>query len=753
MLKLRAPIKTVLNPEMISSSESFAERIMGNYRQIGVELSQTDLLHVTNEPPEIFVMDGGMTNLFSASNVENTQIQKTKIINNLINRIVLSADAGFSYQDNVYVTNVLHKLGIKDEKTFLSQVERMFSETREHEKSVSLYWENLETLQTMIREYKSSERNETRIEEQFSKQPVLHLHEEINRRLQTAAIYRVLQNFYESATTPRVLTNEQMMISEQSRVSREILLSMLREEVRMEPAYLTYRHENYYEGDELEGDEVSVESVSNRISSAVLLNLIDNIYDSVYRRVDHHLTNWLSTENTYYGAAENTLFRIEQNTAYLQYLYEQSQTVEENETSFGDESTTLQQLISLYQRSENRLQQSLGGNTYENTFVSNRDMTVEDNRSYENNLTSADMVHISVEGDEGDDISNIQRTESISEQVENIYQQNQIRNQQYLNALQKIVDEAQPKESVGERMARMQRESRMSLERPKEFLQEYRDADKKAKEINERMIVESEKLLSPAQQVAHELIREYLKAPERFYHSEVISEGNLGLMLYDIKEAENAGVAYPHASREDGSQTGGGLENEKENDSAKTESLHPAEILEQRFKGVERVFENETLREREFSSVQERLTQNLGEQVILHHQNTYVSLMTQRIIERWHERRLRPSGSDITYEEIGTSMVHRSKENIIDEEVIESMQEQIRRMEETNQTVFDRTENIETTNRTVINNIVNDSIENNTQVITDIVNSSVKKQLDEISDRVYGKIERQLKNEKRRRGL
>ena len=282
MLKLRTPIKTVLNPELISTGEAFSERIMGNYRQIGVELNPTDLLHVTNEPPEIFVMDGGMTNLFSSANVENTQIQKTKIINNVINRIVLSADGTLSYQDNVYITNVLHKLGIKDEKVFLSEAYRLFTETKEEHEAVNLYWENLESLQTLVREYKKEIRSETRTEEVAGEQPVLHLHEEINKRLQTAAIYRVLQNFYESATTPRVVTNELMMISEQSRLSREMLLTRLREEVRMEPAYLTYRHENYYEGDEIEGDEVTVESVSSRISSAVLLNLVDNIYSILF---------------------------------------------------------------------------------------------------------------------------------------------------------------------------------------------------------------------------------------------------------------------------------------------------------------------------------------------------------------------------------------------------------------------------------------------------------------------------------------
>ena len=753
MLKLRAPIKTVLNPELISSSESFAQRIMGNYGQIGIELGQADLLHVTNEPPEIFVMDGGMTNLFTAANVENTQIQKTKIINNLINRIVLSADVGFSYQDNVYVTNILHKLGIKDEKTFLKETQRLFKETREHHKAVSLYWQNLESLQTLIRQYKSESHTEKSVEEKQALAPVLHLHEEIFQRLQTAAIYRVLQNFYENDTSPRVITNEMMMISEQSRLSREILLKRLREEVRMEPAYLTYRHENYYEGDEVEGDEVTVESVSSRISSAVLLNLMDNIYDSVYRRVDHHLTNWLSTENTYFGSAENTLYRIEQNTAYLQFLYEQAKSIEENESLYIDEVSTLQQLLSVYESMDERIQQSLGGNIYDteitNTFASDMEIT----NAYLTNLSPTEMVHISGDEIEGDQIQNINHPTSISESIENTYQQNILRNQKYLNALQKIVEQGQSNETVGERMARMQRESRMSLEKPDEFLNEYNKADQKALEVTRQIIKESEKLLSPQQQVAHELIREYLKAPERFYHSRVISEGNLGVLIYDIHEAMQPSVdkSFSEDTKENGGYdvTGIGPDYGGSKDSA----FHQGDITEHRFLGVERVFDHETVTEREFSNTTEQNIGNITQQMILHKDNRFVSQVTDRVIERWRERRERPSGFEVTYEESGTAMVHRSKETLIDEEVISSMQQQIRRMEETQHSVTESSKYLETENRTIINNMVNETIENNTQTITDIVNTSVRKQLDEISDRVYGKIERQLKNEKRRRGL
>jgi hypothetical protein len=299
----------------------------------------------------------------------------------------------------------------------------------------------------------------------------------------------------------------------------------------------------------------------------------------------------------------------------------------------------------------------------------------------------------------------------------------------------------------------MQEESRLSLERPEEFLQEYREADEKAKETAERIFTETEKLLSPQQQVAHELIREYLRSPERFYHSEVISENNLGVMLYDIHIAESEGEGFGTKDAKGQGQGDTYPASSEESVKGGQVSQSTGDREKEVFSQVERIFENETLRERAFSDVTQQIQRNVGEQVILHRENQLVSQITNRVIERWYERRERPYGPEVSFEDVGISMVHRSKETIIDEDVIESMQQQIRRIETTQQNVTESTKINETENRTVINNIVNETLEHNTQAITDIVNTSVKKQLDEISDKVYGKIERQLKNEKRRRGM
>lgn len=752
MLKIRRPIKTALRDDFLGQSEAFCERITGNYAQMASYIGEADLLHVVTEPPEIFVMDGGMTSLLSETNLENTQINKTKIINNLINRILLSADGHLSYQDNVYITNILHRLGIKDEKTFMREVDRLARESREQHETIRLYWDNLRELRTMVSEYESETRETRHTETATEGQPVLHLHEEVNNRLQTAAIYRILQNFYESGESPRSISNELIRISEQSRLSREMLLTRLRETVKGEPVYLQYRHENIYEGDEITENGLTVEEVTSRVTSAVLLNLIDNIYDTTIDRIDRRVSNWISTEATYYGAAENTLYRMEQNTAYLQYLYEQAVNDTDIVNEYSSELNTIKSLLELRESLAVSSTVNIAGNEYD-TDIENDYSRGGDNISVtEYDVEGAELIHITNEGDTDTVTDMSSHTDSLTEEVINAYQQSIVRNQQYMNALQNIIEQNTVSSTPQSTAERMRRESRLSLEAPEQFMREYREAEDEAAERADVIIRESEKLLSPIQQEAHTLIREYLRAPERFYMSERISADNMGLMLWDIREAERSAYA---AERDADSETAsrGDLSGSIVTDAGAAPAGENTAATNRVFETAVRVLETGEHIEREFTDIRDRVANVTDERMVFRREGDIVSRITERVIERFIERRERPSGAAVEYEDIHTDMVHRNRETVISEEVIESMQMQLRELQlRRDTTERSVTENLERTS-TVINDTTHETIEQNTEEITRIVNSSVRRQIDEISDRVYGRIERQLKNEQRRRGL
>ena len=265
MLKLRAPIKVSLRTDLLHSAENFCERIRGNFSYMGSDMNEAELLHLTTQPPEVYLMGGGMGSLISNANIENTQIQKVNIINNLINRILISADAKLSYQDIVYISNVLHKLGIKDERKFMKEVRRLTQETKQLSSTTEAYWNNTEELRNMVSEYAGDIRSEFKSETEILNSNVLHLHESVNRRLKTAAIYQIMRNYYENTDDSRFITNSEFRISEQGRFAKEVLLNRLRETVRQEVQPLIYRHDNIYEGDETEINSMSLEEIMTKL--------------------------------------------------------------------------------------------------------------------------------------------------------------------------------------------------------------------------------------------------------------------------------------------------------------------------------------------------------------------------------------------------------------------------------------------------------------------------------------------------------
>ena len=807
-MKLRAPVKTVLSPDFLDSQEAFCERITGNYMQIGQYLTDTDMLHLVSKPPELFVAGSDITGIFNSTDIENNQIQKTKIINNLINRIIISADGSLSYQDNVYITNILKQLGIKNEKKFMREIYRLTKETKEQHEKIDLYWNNLTELKELVSEISETEKIRDKADRPALDTAPLYLHEEVYNRLQTGAIYRIMQNFISAGSGGEIVTNESYMISEQSRVSREILLSKLREEVRGEKAQLYYHRENIYESDESSFSEISVNDINERITSAVLINLIDNIYESVYDKINHNKNTWLNTESAYYGAAENTLFRIEENTAYLQQLHErfisdeESYAYENNELSMLHYLTDIKnspdmiwdstyitnafspELVQRYSeitanteineerfnnsdliynegkrtdislgfenvnsKTETNLYESRQNDTYNNTFDYSDTKGPVNTQITQDRFEKADITHITEEGDTFTDNTLINEGDTLKERVERTYSQNIIRNMRYMQNLREIAERNKPER---ERLPAEQifKETYEALTDPEGFLQRFDNESKKAAERAKEVLRETEKLLSPQQQYAHTLIREYLISPEKFYKSEVIGADNMGLLLLDINRAENEQMRSK--AREDAALY---------NDAAKgTEDIAALEIMPKREQSVYEITD-ETLRtlryrrESAFTDVTESVVSQNGERQVLFLPARTVYDITKRVTQRWHERIYDAPESEHIYSNEKVNLMHKATETTFDEETIENMQDQLMRVTETSRKVMQTVENHENVQKTVINNTTEDVLEKNSENIQRIVNSSLKQQIDEISDRVYGKIERQLKNEQRRRGM
>lgn len=346
MLTIKAPLELTCNPSMISSQEAFYHRVVGNYEVMSCGLDREDLLHVMTAPPEIYLEESGMTSLVQNTKILNHQEQKLTIINNLLNRIAVMEDVQLTYQDRVYITDVLQKLGIQDVKQFMHQVTQLKQETQTTEQLISLYWNHLGELRQMVRTYHSQEATHESKTEQRERERV-NLHETIMDRLQTGAIYQILHNFHTNHNRNSILvTHQELQLAEQKRVAVQVLLHQLKNEVQGEKLPLVYRHENYYESMEIEEGEQIETAVTKQINSAVLLDLIDHLYLSRFERQQSVEYSWLSIEQALYQTAENTLYRI-RNGFFTQVQKQSEQKFEQlyQQTLRNQELNLLQTLL------------------------------------------------------------------------------------------------------------------------------------------------------------------------------------------------------------------------------------------------------------------------------------------------------------------------------------------------------------------------------------------------------------------------
>ena len=312
MLTITAPIELKCKTPDHSMHEGFYHRIADPYGMMSISLTPEDLLHVMTTPPEYYFGGGDEMNIFQQTNVNTRQENKLEVVNNLVNRIMVSGSAALTYQDRVYITDVLQKLGVKNVSEFMHQVDVIRQEQYDTNKLIDLYWNHAGDLRQLVENYRMEQTDEHVSQELTEQKETLHLHEDILNRLQTAAIYQTVVNFNSQRQGEQNITNTELALSEQYRVAQNILLQKLKSAARGEEMPLVFSHENYYEEKQLSEEQITEENVLSQISSAVLLNLIDNIYQSRSEQKIRGGDNWYHMERAFYQNAENTMQRIEQ---------------------------------------------------------------------------------------------------------------------------------------------------------------------------------------------------------------------------------------------------------------------------------------------------------------------------------------------------------------------------------------------------------------------------------------------------------
>jgi len=318
MLKLKAPIQLHTVKSLCTTSNSFGERIRGNYSLLGAHFAPKDLLFLLTAPPELPEDIGGMTTLVSQqSNVDMSSIT-VDVINNVVNRIMLDGTSNFTYQDQVYISNVLNRLGITNTEQFMTQVRRLRVENENTVHMTKLYRAELSNILQQISRGESdvslpvTHKEHTSEDVKANEDPRITMCMNILTRLGTSQIYETVHSFQQNQTrSDNFFTRNEMRLSEQLRFSNAIELSEIKKQMLSYPEINLTHHINQYETDILLEAPKDEEAVLSQAAVAALVSTIDNTVTEVINRPQLRSDTWVNISNAIRQSAENTLTRFE----------------------------------------------------------------------------------------------------------------------------------------------------------------------------------------------------------------------------------------------------------------------------------------------------------------------------------------------------------------------------------------------------------------------------------------------------------
>ena len=781
MLTVKAPIELKCRAGIVPSYEGFARRITGNYEMMSAAVTGEDLLHLVTEPPEVFFAEGSVSTIINQTNINQNQENKLEILNQLLNRITVDSGLHMTYQDRVYITDMLQKLGIKNVQQFMHQVTQLKEETKNTTELIDYYWNHMEQLQILIQNYKESREEKTENSEYQQEDNILHLHQDIMNRLQTGSIYQIVSNFnHNQSAMAEYISGDELRSAEYYRITRNILLNTLENEAKGEKLPLEYRHENYYEEVLPLTEEITEQKITNQIAAAVLLQLADNIYQNRHESVDRKGDAWYTVSNAFYRSAENTMNRLHRNFEQQYYRSDRAgdYLVNLNE-NYRQELALLDRIVSIRETAEERertipeqaavqlenLQQYREEETYQNLtdnrnyregdrYYRNQTGNTTEERNYLQNISNEERSLNREQNTFADTEVNVrqEQQEVTLEQLEEFHRHNVENRNKYYQTLEQLKN-LQEKPGKAPDLQRMRKEGLLALEHPQEMLQQLTEEGSEQREQAARLRQQELALLPEETQRIYEVLEQYLQTPERYRQAEAATNRDIGRLMRDIelveRESREQIQTEVHTDRQLRSSSETFEQNWLERPAA--ELYYGGEATDN---GGRPTWQSGTT---DLSAEREIVEQKLHEQELLYsHTDRNLRDISETVVERWRENSHRePGQSPVTEEERRNriALVHKQQtENEITEEIMEQLMNQNRVLENQTRVMEEVTQNSKTVERHITNQTTHE-ITRETENLTEMISRGVQGRIGDITDQVYNRLEKRLQNERRRRGI
>lgn len=362
MLTLKEPIRLQCEANLITVEDSFGERIRGNYSLFPTSIAPKDLLLLLTASPELPEESHDMTMLVEQNNQTIQTGITFDVINNIVNRILLTQQTPFTYQDTVYISNMLQRMGITDVAQFMRQVRQVAEEAQHIQRLTAFYQTHYTLLQQAAPVPPSREGGQAT----GATAPASHtqeryfLHNAIYQRLQTAAVYHTVSQFVtNTASTERTVSFREMQVAEQARVSTLLRLGELRQQTVDQQASLTLQHtQNHYERGDLLSPPATETQVFAQLAEAALLDIVSKAVTFLSMRHLQQNSVWLHLQQAVRQSVDNTIFRFEQ---WHQQIYPQQGDIllaeESRNTLYQQELSLLQKLVHRMSQTQQTLRQ------------------------------------------------------------------------------------------------------------------------------------------------------------------------------------------------------------------------------------------------------------------------------------------------------------------------------------------------------------------------------------------------------------
>lgn len=474
MLTIREPIRLKTGRPMQGIRQDMAEKIQANYSLMKLAIRKEELLHITSQPAEIYFADSENFQILTNINNQNQQEVRLEVINNLMNRILVAQTDNFTYQDTVYISNVLRKLGIRDEKTFMKQVFELQNEHKETKQLLQSYEKNQEVLKQLLKSEVELKKSVVSKQQTVAEQERrYYIHDEIFKRLETGKIYQDMRQFSKNYLHESLQINHgEMQMAEQTRLIQNFLLQNIKNEVTGKIAPLQYVHNNRYEYLQEITEDMTLE-MEEQISAAILLNLAEQSYILRHNQVEENTHYWYSIARSLFETSENTWKRYEANLMERrQYSTQMIQMLEEVNQAKHLEGDMISTIVEEYKKNvqqwneKNEVRQNLlmQKNVWE-------DKHQETNISGGSYYMTQEELELTLRNEE-----EAEAGEETQMTVEQLQKQLEIYNQKNYENYRKITEiERQQKNikdrKVNRRRARM--DALRALEDPGEVLMEY----------------------------------------------------------------------------------------------------------------------------------------------------------------------------------------------------------------------------------------------------------------------------------------